>query len=90
MKIDKNLGDRKAELLSYFRNRATEILSELKDKHGTKQYKKITQGLQPAIRNSRDSLIRAAIQTAQKERWSTDLILRAVLHSSSCFECDNA
>jgi hypothetical protein len=79
MKIDQALGDRKAELHSYFRNRAAEIIGELQNEYGKKQYKKITQALQPAVRDSRDSLIRAVTQKAQKEEWFAKSILRAVL-----------
>jgi len=79
MKINGQIGNRKKELHSYFKNRAAEILNELKEEYGTKQFKKITQSLQPAIRESRDSFIRAVMQTAQKNKWDPESILRSVL-----------
>ena len=48
MKIDKSLIKRKTDVQKYFRNRAAEILSELESEYGKKQFKTITQALQPA------------------------------------------
>jgi len=79
MNIDEKFPNRKREVQTYFRNRSAEILSELHDEHGRKQFKKITQLLQPAIRKSRDSLIRTVTQKAEKGRWSSESILRSVL-----------
>jgi hypothetical protein len=79
MKIDMSLGERKSDLMKYFKSRASEILKELTEELGKRQYKSITQALQPDIRESRDSLTRTVEQTAKRERWNDEALLRAIL-----------
>lgn len=79
MEINKNtLGD-KFILIKYFRNRAKEILNELTTEYGRSNYKKITSKLQPALKESRDVLIRVALQKAEKEHWNNKDILKSIL-----------
>jgi hypothetical protein len=79
VKIEPSLGDRKAVLLDYFRNRGAESLRELSEAIGKKNFKDITKALQPAIRDSRDALIRTVVQAAEKEAWPNESRLRVVL-----------
>tara|TARA_B110000858_G_C17791815_1_gene470298 strand:+ start:1529 stop:2455 length:927 start_codon:yes stop_codon:yes gene_type:complete len=64
-----NLNDKKL-LISFFRQRSKEIESELINKFGRNSYKKITQKLQPKLKESRDNFIRVVLQKSEKEKWS--------------------
>ena len=79
MRLDISAASDKDELLPYFKNRASEIVSDLQGLYGKKQVKKITQNIPKAIRRSRDSLIHTMIQTAEREGWSQSSILSSVL-----------
>jgi hypothetical protein len=79
MKINKSFANRKPDVQAYFRNRASEIISDLASEYGKKRYKKITQELQPAIRNSRETLIQTLIQASQRENWNKDILLSSIL-----------
>ena len=79
MNIDKDLRNRKNELLQYFRDRSNEIIGELALQYSAADYKKKASAFNKAICRSRDFIISILIETARNENWSNDEILECVL-----------
>lgn len=77
--LDKMLGDRKDELLSYFRNRAAESLQKIARIYGEAQVKDRASAINVAVKETRDNLVKTLTQKASKERWNNEDILRCVL-----------
>ena len=69
----------KAEALQYFNDRGQEILAELELEFGRSNPGKITQALQPKIKESRDALIRSVTQAALREKWPNEQMVNSVL-----------
>ena len=79
MDITKELKSNKNELLSYFRNRSNEILSELALQYSASDYKKKASALNKEIIKSRDRLLSILEETARNERWKNTEILECIL-----------
>jgi hypothetical protein len=79
MEINKSTISNKSVLLQYFRDRAKEILNEIITEFGRNNYKKITQKLQPALRESRNNIIRVILQKSEREKWSKEEKLGGIL-----------
>lgn len=79
MNISKELKNDKAGLLSYFRSRANEILSELALEYSAADYKKKASALNKAMIQSRDNLFEILNEKARTENWSNMEILECVL-----------
>ncbi len=79
LEINKSLSSRKPELLAYFRDRATESLSELQQIYGAADYKRIASEINTAITTSRNNLVTTILQTAEKESWTPEEKLQSVL-----------
>lgn len=79
MKIDKNIRNKKKELLDYFRGRANEILSELSGKFPETEFKEKSKEINHAMAQSRDNLINILLNTAQNKRWTNKEILESIL-----------
>lgn len=79
MVITKDLKDRKNDLLHYFRNRSSEILSELALQYSAADYKKKASELNKAIIKSKDNLLSILHETAKNEHWTNSEILECVL-----------
>ena len=79
MNITRDLKSRKNELLSYFRSRSSEILSELTLQYSATDYKKKASALNKAIVKSKDNLLSILIETARSEHWTNYEILECVL-----------
>jgi hypothetical protein len=82
MIIDDQLASKKAELLAYFRSRATERLVDIDAAFGVTQYKKRASAFNPAIVEERDRLLALITQTAQRESWpnGTTLPIALLVH----------
>lgn len=79
MIVDISLRNNKAILISYFRNRANEILSELALNFSAADYKKKATAVNHAILQSKDNLINIVIETAHRNNWSNVEILETIL-----------
>lgn len=79
MEISKNIRYSKDELLQYFRNRATEFLSEIQLKYGSTQYKKQASAINKKLIASKDSLLENVMQKAEKYSWTNQEKLESVL-----------
>lgn len=79
MEIDRHIQNRKEELLNYFRNRASEILSELTLKYSPNEYKKKAAAVNHAITQSKDILLTNLLERARRELWTNEELLRCVL-----------
>lgn len=79
MKIDKNLKNKKTELLHYYRSRAEEFLSEIKLTFGNTQYKEQASAINKSLIETKDILLATLLQTAENEKWSNHEKLESIL-----------
>ncbi len=77
--IDTTLGTKKAELIKYFRNRASESLGSIKETYGTTQFKKRASAINREIINTKENLFNNILQKAKKENWQGNNLLDALL-----------
>lgn len=77
--VDKNLGNRKDELLHYFRNRVAESLREIINRYGQNRYKKCAGALNTAIARTESDLVAVLEQRAKRDNWSDSEILNCML-----------
>lgn len=70
MNIDKTLKDNKTELLAYFRDRASEFLTEIKQKFAETQSDKRARAINECLNETKSKLITTILQQAEKENWT--------------------
>ena len=76
--INKELKNNKDGLLSYFRSRVNEILSELALQYAPTDYKKKASALNKSIIQSKENLLSIVHECARTEHWSNQEILECV------------
>ena len=79
MEITKELRNNKEGLLSYFRSRSNEILSELALQYSEEDYKKKASALNKEIIKSKDNLLSILLETAKTEKWTNSELLECIL-----------
>lgn len=84
MNIDKNIKDKKQELLAYFRDRATEFLTQIKTKFAETQSDKRARAINEALNQSKNNLITTLLQQSEKEKWTNQEKLEAILMITYC------
>lgn len=84
MNIDKNIKDKKQELLAYFRDRATEFLTQIKTKFADTQSDKRARAINEALNQTKNNLITTLLQQAEKEKWTNQEKLEAILMITYC------
>lgn len=84
MKIDKTLKDKKEELLAYFRDRASEFLTEIKQKYAETQSDKRARAINESLNETKNKLITTILQQAEKEKWSQQEKLESLLMITYC------
>lgn len=84
LKIDKNLGARKAEVLAYLRARAAEFMPEISQQFGVRQFKKRAAASNRSRTEERDALVAVLRQTAARENWPPETTLEALLLLMHC------
>lgn len=84
MKIDKTLKDNKEELLAYFRDRASEFLTEIKQKFAETQSDKRARAINESLNETKNKLITTILQQAEKEKWSQQEKLESLLMITYC------
>lgn len=84
MNIDNLLHTHKAELLHYFRHRASESLQLLTAKLGSSNGDKIASAINPELSAAKDALITSVRQTAEADNWSKETLLKTILLANYC------
>lgn len=79
MDINKQLRNKKTDLLKYFRSRSEEFLSDIKETYGSSQYKQRATAINKSLVETRESLINTLLQQATKEKWTNRQKLESVL-----------
>jgi len=77
--INKSLKNKKNELLHYYRSRANEFLSEIRLNYGEVQIKEQASAINKCLIETKDKLIAALLQTAEKEKWTNQEKLESIL-----------
>ena len=84
MNIDKNLKDNKTELLAYFRDRASEFLTVIKEKFAESQSDKRARAINESLNETKSKLITTVLQQAENEKWSQQEKLECLLMITYC------
>lgn len=77
--IDRNISNKKPQLLDYYRKRTSELLNDVKGLFGDTQFKERAAEMNKGIIETRENLLKYLIQTATTEHWSKQEILEAIL-----------
>ncbi|MDR3328590.1 MAG: hypothetical protein LBS63_00585 [Prevotellaceae bacterium] len=85
MVIDKSIQSRKTEFLSYFRDRASEFLTEIKIRFSETQADKRSRAINEKLNQTKESLIATLLQQANKEQWTAVEKLEAILMFTYCY-----
>ena len=84
MVIDKDIRQRKTELLTYFRNRASEFLAEIRTRLAENQSDKRAREINRLLNQTKETLIATLLQQAEREHWSNQEKLEAILLITYC------
>lgn len=84
MNIDKTLKDNKTELLAYFRDRASEFLTDIKQKFAETQSDKRARAINECLNETKSKLITTILQQAEKENWTHQEKLECLLMITYC------
>lgn len=84
MNIDKTLKDNKTELLAYFRDRASEFLTNIKQKYAETQSDKRARAINECLNETKNKLITTILQQAEKENWTHQEKLECLLMITYC------
>lgn len=84
MEIDKTIKNRKIELLSYFRDRASEALTAIKDKFAETQADKRARAINDSLNQTKSILITTLLQQAEREHWTNQEKLESILMITYC------
>jgi hypothetical protein len=79
MTIDKSIKSKKEVLLSYFRDRASEFLTEIKGRFAETQADKRARTINEKLNQTKDILITTLLQQANKEQWTNIEKLESIL-----------
>lgn len=77
--IDKSLGARKGDLLTYFRERANESLEEIRRNYGNTEFRQQASAINRATIETKDNIIKPLLQKTAKEKWSNKEVLQCIL-----------
>ncbi|MDR2773113.1 MAG: hypothetical protein LBB93_06595 [Elusimicrobiota bacterium] len=77
--LDKKIGSKKAQLLDYYRNRATELIAEVKQLYGDSEYKRRASAVNSGLIKVKNNLIKSLEQKAKKENWKPEETLSGIL-----------
>ena len=84
MKIDKSIKNRKGELLSYFRDRASEALTTIKINFAETQSDKRARAINESLNKTKSVLITTLLQRAENEKWTNQEKLECILMITYC------
>ena len=81
MNIDKNTKDKKLELLAYFRDRASEFLTDVKTKFADTQSDKRARAINEKLNQTKDNIIATLLQKSEKEKLQSLQKLRRYVYN---------
>lgn len=84
MNINKNIKNKKQELLIYFRSRASEFLTEIRNKFAETQPDKRARSINEKLNQTKENLIATLIQKSEKEKWTNQEKLESILMITYC------
>jgi hypothetical protein len=84
MNIDKTLKSNKTEVLAYFKDRANEFLTGIKQKYGQTQADKRASEINKCLNETKLKLIATVLQQAEKEKWTNHEKLECLLMITYC------
>ncbi len=84
MTVDRALKNNKAELLAYFRDRASEFLTNIKQKYAETQSDKRARAINECLNETKDKLTNTILQQASKEQWTHQEKLECLLMITYC------
>lgn len=84
MNINKTLKNNKLELLSYFRDRASEFLTQINQKYAESQSDKKAKAINESLKKTKEKLIVTVLQQAEKEKWMPQEKLECLLMITYC------
>ncbi len=84
MNIDKSIKDRKVELLAYFRDRASESITLIKEKFAETQADKRARAINESLNDTKSNLLSALLQQSEKEGWNRQEKLESILMITYC------
>ena len=84
MEIYRNIRTSKEEVLSYFRDRSTEFLSEVDNEFGNNQYKEKAKKLNTLLVRAKTTLVEIVEQKSKKEDWTNQELLEGILMITYC------
>ena len=77
--IDKNIAKKKKQLLEYYRNRASELVAEVKGIFSESEYKERANATNKGLVEAKHTLLKILEQKANKEKWKPEDLLKGVL-----------
>lgn len=77
--VDKEIRNKKMKLLEYYRNRAQELISEVKGIFSEEDYKQRASAINQGLIEAKNNLLKILEQKAKKENWNQHQILEGVL-----------
>lgn len=84
MNIDKTLKSNKTEVLAYFKHRANEFLTGIKQKYGQTEADKQGDEINKCLNKTKSKLIATVLQQAEKEKWTNHEKLECLLMITYC------
>lgn len=84
MNLDITIIDRKAEVLQYFRDRASEYLTTIKQRYSETEFAKRAKAINETIIESKNQVIQTLLQKATAEGWTNEEKLKSVLLITYC------
>ncbi len=77
--IDKKIRNKKIELLDYYRNRAKELISEVKQIYGESEYQQRASAVNKGLIETKETLLKTLEQKSKKGNWTPQEILEGIL-----------
>lgn len=77
--IDKNIRNKKSDLLEYYRSRSEELIAEAKQVFADSEYKDRASLVNRGLIEAKENLLKIIEQKSKKENWTAEQILEGVL-----------
>ncbi|MBI5189318.1 MAG: hypothetical protein HZA22_01390 [Nitrospirae bacterium] len=77
--IDQTLASRKADILTYFRNRGDESLEIVLREFSANEHKERANAINKAVISTKNALIANIEQKARREGWNNEILLKCIL-----------
>lgn len=84
MNVNRNLYERKSEILAYLRDRAEESYGEVQKTFGNAEYKKRASAINKGIIATRENIRSIILQRAMSQHWDKEEVLKNILVVTYC------